>query len=387
MIVQDKTKLENQILIDEAHSLYKAKFISKEQYIEIEKQLPVYKIPKNFLLRIGFAFLGILLYASLCGFVSLIGLSVIDHSFVFFIFIYAGIGFAGTEIFAQQENTEQGLQDVFLIGSQLLLALSIGYISEANELLIAFIATIVSLLTYFRYINRISVLIFCVASTTTIAYAMFEVGTIGKAILPFVLMLYALAIYFSCKKYTQKVQFPYYHKGILLLKNFGLVIFYFSGNYLVVRELSVALLGNEIAPKSDIPFAWLFYVFTFIVPVVFIVYSLKLHQRPMLWIGLLTTGFSFYTIRFYHQVLPIEVALTLGGLVLFAIAYFSIKKIKDQTKGITFQPDRFINSSDFMHTEALILTSQFGLKPETTNESPMEFGGGGFSGGGSEGSF
>ena len=40
-----------------------------------------------------------------------------------------------------------------------------------------------------------------------------------------------------------------------------------------------------------------------------------------------------------------------------------------------------------MHTEALILTSQLGLKPETSIDSPMEFGGGGFSGGGSSGEF
>lgn len=387
MIAQDKTKLENQILIDEAHSLYKAKFISKDQYLEIEKLLPVYKTPKNILLRIGFAFLGILLYASLCGFISLMGLNVIDHSFGFFIFIYAAIGFAGTEIFAQQDNTEQGLQDTFLIGSQLLLAVAIGYITDRDELLIAIIATIVSFLTYLRYINRISVLIFCIASTATVAYILFEMGSIGKTILPFFLMLYALGIYFICKKFTQKVEFPFYHKGILFLKYFGLILFYFSGNYLVVRELSVLLLGNEIAPNSDIPFAWFFYAFTFIVPALYIIYGLKQFNRIILWIGFLTIGFTIFTIRYYHQVLPVEVALILGGLVLFTIAYFSIKKLKNQTTGITFQPDRFINSNDFINTEALILTSQFGLKPEAVNESPMEFGGGGFSGGGSDGSF
>lgn len=387
MIAQNKTKLENQILMDEAHSLYKAKFITKEQYIEIEKQLPIYKTPKNFLIRIGFAFLGILLYASICGFVSLLGLSIIDHSFTFFIFIYAGIGFVGTEFFAQQKNTEQGLQDTFLIGSLLLLAVAIGVLTNGKELPIAIIASLFSILTYLRYINRISILIFSLASTATLAYSLFEIGTVGKTILPFVLMVYALGIYFICKKFTQKVKFPFYHKGILLLKNFGLILFYFSGNYLVVRELSVALLGSEIAPNSDIPFAFFFYAFTFIVPVAYIIFGLKLSNRIMLWIGLLTTGFSIYTFGLYYPIVSIEVALTLGGLIIFAIAYLSIKKLKDKTTGTTFQPDRFINSNDFMHTEALILTAQFGLKPENSVNSPMEFGGGGFSGGGSEGSF
>ena len=387
MIAQDKTKLENQFLVDEAHSLYKAKFITEEQFSEIQKAIPTSKKSKNILLRIGFALLGLLLYGSISGFISLLGLSIIDNSFTFFIFVYAAIGFIGAEFFVRQNHSEQGLDDSFLIIGQLLLAAGIGTITDGYELPVALVATIVSLLTYLRYINRVSVLIFCIASTATVAYTMFELGAVGKAILPFVLMVYGLSIYFICKKITENFQFPFYHKGILLVKYFGLILFYFAGNYLVVRELSVVLLGNEIAPNSDIPFAWFFYIFTFIVPILYIYFGIKLLDRAMLWIGFLTLGFSFYTIDYYFLELPIEVYLTLGGLLLFAIAYFSIKALKDKTQGMTFQPDRFINSNDFLHTEALILTSQFGLKPEVAVDSPMEFGGGGFSGGGSTGDF
>lgn len=387
MIAQDKTKLENQFLIDEAHSLYEAKFISKEQFHEIEMRLVLPKVHTNIFLRFGFAVLGVFLYSSICAFISLIGMNAIEHDFDIFLFIYAAIGFAGTEFFIHQNNTEKGLDDVFLIGGQLLFAVAVGVTTEANELSIAITATLISLFSYLRYVKLVSVLIFCIASTAAVAYGLFEMGSIGKTILPFALMFYAVIIYFVSNKLTQKVKFPFYHKGLLFLKNFCLVLFYCSGNYLVVRELSEVLLETEIPAKLDIPFAWFFYAFTWIVPVLYILFGLKLKERVLLWIGLLSFGFSFYTIRHYHEVLPIEIALTLGGLLLFAIAYFSIKKWKDQTTGITFQPDRFINSSDFINTEALILTSQFGLKPETTIESPMEFGGGDFSGGGSSGSF
>ncbi len=387
MIAQNKRLLENQFLVAEAHSLYKAKFITEVQFSEIQKAIPTPKKSKNILLRIGFAFLGMLLYASICGFISLLGLRIIDNSFTFFIFVYAAIGFIGAEFFVRQNHSEQGLDDSFLIIGQLLLGAGIGTITDGYELPVAFVATIVSLLTYLRYINRASILIFCIASTATIAFGMFELGALGKATLPFILMLYGLAIYFICRKLTKNFQFPFYHQGILLVKYFGLILFYFAGNYLVVRELSVVLLGNEIAPNSDIPFAWFFYIFTFIVPVAHTFYGIKLFERAILWIGFLTLGFSFYTIDYYFLEVPIEIYLTSGGLLLFAIAYFSIRKLKDKTKGITFQSDRFINSSDFLHTEALILTSQFGLKPEATIDSPMEFGGGGFSGGGSSGEF
>lgn len=179
----------------------------------------------------------------------------------------------------------------------------------------------------------------------------------------------------------------YYYKGILLANSFCLVLFYLSCNYLVVRELSVMLLGNEILPGKDIPFAIFFYAFTVIVPIAYLVQALKTKDRIMLWISFLAIAFSIYTIRFYYSVLPIEVALTLGGLVLFAIAYFSIKKLKDREIGLTFKPDRINNSNAFLNAEMLIVASQFGLKPEAVNESPMEYGGGGFSGGGSGGSY
>ena len=52
-----------------------------------------------------------------------------------------------------------------------------------------------------------------------------------------------------------------------------------------------------------------------------------------------------------------------------------------------FKPDRINSSNAFLNAEALIVASTVGLKPEVKSESPMDFGGGGFSGGGSEGTF
>ena len=73
---------------------------------------------------------------------------------------------------------------------------------------------------------------------------------------------------------------------------------------------------------------------------------------------------------------------------LFVFTYFSIKKIKNNETGITFLPDRFSNSNSQLNLETLVVASKFGLKPEIKpEESPMDFGGGGFSGGGSSGEF
>lgn len=386
MIAHNKTELENLFLVNEAKSLYKASFITKEHYNQIASGLPIPKSQKNLLFRLFFAFLGCFLYTSICGFLSLSFMSVFAENYKILVFVYAIIGFAGAEFFVRQKQYRYGIEDAFITGGQFVFTLAVGLVCN-NNLIIAIAFTLISFISYLRYVNSYSVLFFCGGSSVTIAFALFELGSTGKTILPFVMMVYGILLYFWTKKISVKFTFPFYHRGQILVNAFSLLLFYFSGNYLVVRKLSEMLLNIKITSNEDIPFALFFNVFTIIVPLLYIGFGLKQHNRIYLWIGFVTFGFSIYTIRYYHAILPVEIALTLGGLVLFALSYFCIKKLKDKTTGITFQPDRFIDSSDFMHTEALILTSQFGLKPEEIPQSKMEFGDGDFSGGGSGGTF
>jgi hypothetical protein len=140
--------------------------------------------------------------------------------------------------------------------------------------------------------------------------------------------------------------------------------------------------------SPEIPFAIFFWAFTISAPPLYLFFSLKNKDRQMLWIGFLVLCFSIFTIRIYHHILPTEVALTIGGLLVFAFAYISIKKTKNKETGITFKEDRFANPDSFANLQVLVATSQFGIKPAVkVEESPMKFGGGGFSGGGSEGEF
>ena len=387
MIAHDKSLLNNLALIEEANSLQAGGFISKEQNTIIRKNSSGFKRHDNILVRLGFFLLGAFLYVSLCGAFSLIGIDGGQTFWKICFYIFTIIGFVGSNILANQKYYGHGLDDAFNLGTLLNLGIAIGITTEGYEIVIAFFIAIAAFLIYIRYIHLPSALIFCLAASAVLFYGMFEFGAIGKSILPFVAMLFSAGFYFFTKKTMNNLSENYYYKGILLANSFCLVLFYLSCNYLVVRELSAMLLGNEILPGKDIPFAILFYVFTVIVPIAYLVQALKTKDRIMLWISFLAIAFSIYTIRFYYSVLPIEVALTLGGLVLFAIAYFSIKKLKDREIGLTFKPDRINNSNAFLNAEMLIVASQFGLKPEAVNESPMEYGGGGFSGGGSGGSY
>ncbi|PXY41278.1 hypothetical protein DMB65_07695 [Flavobacterium cheongpyeongense] len=389
MIVFDKNKLENSVLIEEADALQSAGFIGKEQLDFMKKQLPALNSHKNILIRIGFFLLGTFLYSSICSAVSLLAISGLDHYWEIFPFIFGIIGIIGSEFLAQKDYFSHGLDDAFILGTILCFGCAITIVTDFNEVLpTAIIVSMVSLIMFLRYLHLLSVLIFYLAFTTTLGYFILEYMEAGQSILPFFMMLYGAGIYFLCKKIINDLTDSYYYNGMLLIKSISLILFYLSGNYLVVRELSASLTGGYYEISPEIPFAFFFWGFTFVVPVLYLVYSLKNRDRIMLWIGFLAIALSFYSFRFYHSVLPIEVALTLGGLIMFATAFFFVGKLKTKESGLTFKPDRVSNSNTFLNAEAVIIASTFGMKPEAKPaESPMEFGGGGFSGGGSEGSF
>lgn len=395
MIAYDKTLLDNVYIDQEANRLKESGFISKEQYKDLSHQIPKLKSQNNLFIRIGFFILGCLLYSSICGFISLLGLGAMDNGYLFFIYLFAFIGFGAKEYMSQEmKYFGFGLDDAFILGATLALLTAVGLTFEQNYypnyLAVIIVLAIASSIAYLRYLNTSLALLACIGITGSTAYLIFEYLIIGKAILPFAMMLLAGMGYLFSKKKLQNLAFPYYYNGLKLAKGFCLILFYLAGNYYVVRELNFSLSGefyyNAVSP--EIPFALLFWAFTFIIPVVYLIFSLKNKDRMMLWIGFLALCFSFFTFRMYHYVLPPEVALTIGGLAVFAFTYFSIKKTKYNETGITFKADRFMNPNAFSNLQALVAASQFGLKPEVkVEESPMEFGGGGFSGGGSNGEF
>jgi hypothetical protein len=395
MIVYDKVLLDNVYIDKEANRLKKSGFIDREQYKLISHQLPRLKSQNNIFIRIGFFILGCMLYSSICGVLSLFGLAIMEDAYLFFVYLFAMIGFGAKEIMSREmKYFGFGLDDAFILGAILALQIAVGLSFQQNYnpnyLLVIIVTAIVSSIAYLRYLNLSLALLACLGITTSVAYLTFDYLIIGKAILPFVMLLLSCIGYFFSKKKLQNLTSPYYHNGLKLTKGFCLILFYLAGNYYVVRELNFSLSGeyyyNGVSP--EIPFALFFWAFTISVPALYLFFSIKNKDRMMLWIGFLAVCFAFFTIRTYHHVLPPEVALTIGGLAVFAFTYFSIKKTKYNETGITFKEDRFANPNTFVNLQALVVASQFGLKPEVkVEESPMEFGGGGFSGGGSNGEF
>lgn len=386
MTAVNKQLLQNILLLKEAKKLQKMGFISNDQLDLAKIELPVPSSHYNLLFRLGFFILGSMLYSSISGVITLFTATFTQDNFEIITLFIAIIGIIISEFLAKRNYYRFGLDDAFILGFQVSF---LGFIwAETGNIFSVFIVMVfLGVLCAVRYVNSLSALISCTGITGAIVYSVLEYHVIDKLFLPFILFFLAVGIYFIFHRLNKITKFNVYKNAFLMLQIFSLILGYLSMNYLVVRELSEKLMNIKVTPGNDIPFSFLFYVFTFLVPLLLFIYSLKTKNRNVLYIGFLTLTFSFFTIRYYYALVSTEIALILGGFSVFLTTYFCIKKLKNKDFGITFKPDSEFHGQNQSNSEALLSNSQIDLKPKIPIHQNMPFGGGGYSGGGATGGF
>ncbi|TGE23747.1 hypothetical protein E5K00_00605 [Hymenobacter aquaticus] len=208
-------------------------------------------------------------------------------------------------------------------------------------------------------------------------------SALGKALLPFGLMLACALAYQVVQWLTRRPDYLYYRTCVRTVKVLALACFYLAGNYLVVREVNALLLG---LPNSvQISFAPLFYLFTVAIPLLYLYLGLRRADRIFLHTGLLALAFSLFTYRFYRSVLPPEWALTLGGAVLIVVAGWAMRYLRPARHGLTAEPADSPGLS-ILNLESVVM-SHVAANTMQAPEPGFQFGGGSSGGGGAEGKY
>lgn len=235
------------------------------------------------------------------------------------------------------------------------------------------IALLILLPALLRYADPI---VAFVAYLSWIALCFFVVTQypIGKVIIPFVIMLISALSLYIVKVWQQKQKSNYYTESQDIIEIMALATFYFGGNYLIVREGNALL--NDLVTSVQIDFALLFYIFSTIIPIMYIFYGLKKHNRKFLLVGIGATAFSIFTYRHYFSVLPLEWALTIAGFFLVGLCIWAIRTLKTPKLGLTSEA---IGTNEYKNLEAFII-SQAMQQPNQSTKT--DFGKGDFGGGG-----
>jgi uncharacterized membrane protein YgcG len=179
--------------------------------------------------------------------------------------------------------------------------------------------------------------------------------------------------YLLLRRLSTAESLRHYQACLSLLQMAALLTFYLSGNYYVVQNTDASIHGEG----TPIALSWLWWIFTGIVPIIYVVAAIHKKDTILLWTGLTLVAGAIFTIRYYYHILPAELAMIIGGCILIAGAYGLIRYLQTPKHGFTsIAPDE-------PKPHPLILAETFKSTPTQPSDQPPHFGGG--SGGGSGG--
>jgi len=386
-MIYKKENIETTFLLQEIIDLSENEFLPKARKFIAEKKLESLNTNGKWWIRMFYIFLGFMSLGFAYSFFDLTILDSMNKSFPVLFFVQGLITYGILEYLVREKKYfNHGISDAFLLSSFGQIIFFISYIfNYQNTLAVLFISSIISTFLAYRFVNIFMAAILFCSLCGFHFYLLLEIGEIGKLLLPFSSMLFAGIILFGIKKIKETEDYFFYYEACInCIEILSFVVLYLSGNYLVVRMGSESLMNIRISDDEDITMAWFFNLFTLVVPLIYIYLGIKSKSKILLYIGVAAVFFAAYTIRTYHHVLPTEIALLIGGLFLFCVAYFVIKKLKDKTVGITFEPDNFETEFGFNEMETFATAVNFGIE---VNPEEFKFGGGKFGGGGAGSKF
>lgn len=368
--------INNQEIIDD---WFLKKSISAEQRNEANKAFPVGFHQSNDFVKIGLFLFTCIVVAAGLFFVYLILGSIFSESrfgFSIISLISSAIFLYFLEYFIKKNNFYRSGVDNALLYAFLGSAYG-AFIGLTNFELPIWIYCIIALAillpALLRYANPI---VAFVAYLIWIAFWFILVTKypIGKVIIPFVIMIISAITYFFISFWKKKETGIYYQQSQNIITTLTLASFYFGGNYLIVREGNALL--NSLPLSIQIDFAPLFYLFSTIIPLFYVVYGLRKHDRKFLIVGISATAFSMYTYYNYFSVLPLEWALTIAGLLLIGVCVWAIRTLRIPKFSLT---SKAIGTNEYKNLEAFIVNQAIQQPQQTSN---TDYGKGDFGGGG-----
>ncbi|HNP18685.1 MAG TPA: hypothetical protein PKL31_09650 [Fulvivirga sp.] len=384
MIGYDRQKRANYFHFDEIGKWKKQGWISDAEYRMLDEKLMPRYDSTNFFIRIGLFLLTTVILSAGIGFGGLLVSGIISNSNAWFFCLMAAGGCITVlqKIVIEERNQfRSGMDDAALYGGLQFIFLAFFLLLEDiffnDPLMISVFCFFFFLVPTRIYLDRLLTAITVFSAYAIFFFALDKLDGLWAA--PFLMMAVSAIFYVASKKAIDNTKGLAHEECWWVVKWIAIVMFYAAGNCFVVIELSVELLG--IADSSAVPFKWLFYIFTVLVPAAYIYFGLQKKHLALLNIGLLAVAVSVFSIRYYHNYVPIELILIIGGLFLIAIAWLALRYWKTDRKGITIKPDEV---ADQLIVESLIIDQTLGVQDAP---SGFEGGGGKFGGGGASGEF
>jgi hypothetical protein len=358
--------------------------ISREQFEIIRNTYPSKFYHPNFIIRI-LLFVATLL--ALSGVTGILGLIVSDagESTIFkCCFIYGILSFFVLDQFfiKQHHHYKSGVTEAILYHACAFTMIGMMDVFDFNVGISLAIALVVLAFSAWRYLDLLSTVLAIASLTGLIFYELYDAGDTLRQMIPFGIIVAFTPIYFLAKKIKVRGSLKAWQSNLVIVEGASLLLIYAAGNYFVVRQLSESMMNLYLEPGQDIPFAFLFYSLTVIIPVAYLFFGIKRKDIVLLRVSLIAIAFSVFTFKYYFSLGHPEITLTSAGAILIGISLYLMQYLKVIRYGFTREnhlPEKWAS----MNVEAIIISQTLGgnqvIEDQTSGGGGGDFGGGGAS--------
>ncbi len=389
MIAYNHTSLNNLLIHEEATAAFDQQLISKDEVAAIQNAYPVTLYSPNLFIRIGLFILTTIIVLMAYGLLCMMAISGSDKVFgiltlVFSFFVYAALELIIREKKNYRSGIDDALQWLFIIG---IVGAANLLFSPENGLTQAVLIFIPAFYLLLRFGNAVMGALAFLAMLTIVFYALTPLGNTAKTMMPFLLMAISFFVYRLVRYIKNNNRLRHYKHCCMLIEILALLILYAAGNYFVVREVSNSLFDLQLKEGESVPFGWVFWIPTVLLPLIYIFRGIQKRDVILLRSGLLLVAAIIFTIRFYYHVAPIEVAMSIGGVVMISIAYVITKYLTPPKHGFTHAEANDPKLAGLLQIESLVVAQTFHQTPAAQPDKQFDFGGGSGGGAGATDSF
>ncbi len=385
MQAYSKSDLFNKYVTEQATDALQTNGISSESHIKIFAAYPVRLYTPNYFIRIALGILTIIavLFSGLL--LWLLTSASSTAGIITMLIILTAVCYATLEFFVRNKKYYNAGVDNILMLMTLIFFTSTFFVTdfEISWIAISLIGLLISLWLTARFTDAFMAVISYCSLLILVFLIYIKLGNFAKASVPLVMMGLSAAVYFAMRKLMQRKAFTYHFcfKSIALV---SLITFYASGNYFVVKELSNEMFNLQLTPHDSIPFGWLFWIFTILIPPLYIVYGIIRKDFMFMRTGLGLIAVTIFTIKYYYAILPAEIEMLVAGVILVVISYVLMKYLATPKYGFT-SVNLYPSKKEALNVEALIIAETF--NQQTAVGKPGLYGGGSGGGGGASGDF
>lgn len=387
MIAYNIAGLDKAMINDQSETELKRGNITAAERAAIKTAFPETLYTPNFFIRIGLFLLTVVIAICVLGLMMLVMMTGINETTAGSMLLFFGVcAYAFLEMWwvKDKDHFRSGIDDalIWISGASVLTSFIVLLNLDTATSICCLIICVIAAWMTIRFADMLMALTAYISGIAFVFFFGFELSILAADLMPFIIMAASLGAYLGFSRLSGKYASRHYGNCLDALRSASLITLYLAGNYFVVREVGASMLHKT----GPVPLGWLFWIFTFAVPALYIYSGIHRKDRILLRTGLILIAMVVFTVRYYHSLMPIETAMVLGGAVLIATAWIVIAYLKRPRNGFTYEADETGEEmTGLKAAEAVIIAQTFHKTPQP--DDSFKFGGGTGGGGGASGEY